>query len=197
MIQPLERAISELKRLPGVGRKTAERLTFYLLTRNEDQIQRLSESLLDLNQRVTECQVCHNFAEGELCEICNSNDRDRSQVCVVSRPWDVAKIESTGKYDGLYHVLGGLINPIEDVDPEDLNIQDLLSRIKDEEIEEVILALEPKTEGESTGMYIRKQIQPLGVEITQIAQGVPVGRDLEFTDKATLGRAFEGRRSLD
>lgn len=197
MIEPLEDAISELKRLPGIGQKTAERLAFHLLTRNNQQVERLSKALVNLSDKVKQCRICHNFSESEVCEICNDPQRNRSKICVVSRPWDIAKIESTGKYQGLYHVLGGLINPIEDVSPEDLNIQDLLSRIRENEVDEVILALEPKTEGESTSMYLTKKIRPLGANISQIAQGVPVGRDLEFTDKATLGKAFEGRREVE
>ncbi len=196
MIEPLERAVKELKRLPGVGQKSAERLIFHLLTRDEEEVQRLSEAIQDLSTRVNRCEVCGNFSIGEKCDICSDHNRDRSKICVVSRPWDITKIESTQKYDGLYHVLGGLINPIEDVAPEDLSIGKLINRAKEEEVSEVILALEPKTEGESTSMFLVKKLRPLGVEISQIAQGIPVGRDLEFTDKATLGKAFEGRRGV-
>ncbi|MFW6190888.1 MAG: recombination mediator RecR, partial [Candidatus Bipolaricaulota bacterium] len=140
--------------------------------------------------------VCGNFATGEECEICSDPKRDRGKICVVSRPWDIPKVESTGKYEGLYHVLGGLINPIEDVSPEDLTIDELLERVGLEEVQEVILALEPKTEGESTSMFLVKKLRKLDVEISQIAQGIPVGRELEFMDKATLGKAFEGRRDV-
>jgi len=196
MIAPLERAIKELKKLPGVGQKTAERLIFYLLTRDNQEVDRLAKAISNLTEEVRRCKICHNFSVGEICEICADGGRDRSQICVVSRPWDIAKIESTGKYSGLYHVLGGLINPIEDTGPKDLAIEDLLERIKEGNIQEVILALEPKTEGESTSMYLAKKIRPLDVEVSQIAQGVPVGSDLEFADKATLSRAFEGRRDV-
>ena len=197
MIEPLENAIRELKRLPGVGQKTAERFIFYLLTRNEEQVNRLADSIKNLTREVGRCKICHNFSVGEICEICADENRDGSKICIVSRPWDIAKLESTGKYDGRYHVLGGLINPIEDISPEDLTIDDLLNRVEDEEIREVIIALGPKTEGESTSMYIVKKLKTFDdVQITQIAQGIPVGRDLEFTDKATLGKAFEGRREI-
>ena len=197
MIEPLERAISELKKLPGIGQKTAERLIFHLITKDSREVERLADSLRGLTDKVDRCEVCGNFSTGKKCEICSDSRRDRSKICVVSRPWDIAKIESTHKYDGLYHVLGGLINPIEDVSPSDLAIGDLLNRAKEDSVEEVILALEPKTEGESTSMFIVKKLRPLDVEISRIAQGIPVGRDLEFTDKATLGKAFEGRRGVE
>jgi len=197
MIEPLERAISELKKLPGIGQKTAERLIFHLLTRDSKEVRRLSEALNGLTDEVNRCKVCGNFSLGDKCEICTDGSRDRDQICVVSRPWDIAKIESTHKYDGLYHVLGGLINPIEDVSPADLAIEDLLERARGETVREVILALEPKTEGESTSMFVVKKLRPLDVEVSRIAQGVPVGREIEFTDKATLGKAFEGRRDVE
>lgn len=197
MIEPLQNAIKELKKLPGVGQKTAERLIFYLLTRDEGQVEKLAESIKDLTRKVNRCKICHNFSVDEICEICSDEERDGTKICVVSRPWDIAKLESTRKYEGHYHVLGGLINPIEDTSPEDLTIDGLIQRVKEEEIEEVIMALGPKTEGESTTMYLVKKLKPLDVEITQIAQGIPVGRDLEFTDKATLGKAFEGRRKIE
>ncbi|MFP4135587.1 MAG: recombination mediator RecR [Candidatus Acetothermia bacterium] len=196
MIEPLERAIAELKKLPGIGQKTAERLIFHLLTRDKEDVQKLSDSINALTEEVGRCRVCGNFATGEECEICSDPKRDRGKICVVSRPWDIPKVESTGKYEGLYHVLGGLINPIEDVSPEDLTIDELLERVGSEEVQEVILALEPKTEGESTSMFLVKKLRKLDVEISQIAQGIPVGRELEFMDKATLGKAFEGRRDV-
>ena len=197
MIEPLERAISELKKLPGIGQKTAERLIFHLLTRDREDVNKLADALTGLNDRVQRCKVCGNFSTGEKCEICSSANRDRSKICVISRPWDITKIESTHKYDGLYHVLGGLINPIEDVSPSDLSIGKLIERARQDTVKEVILALEPKTEGESTSMFLIKKLRDLDVEISQIAQGVPVGRELEFTDKATLGKAFEGRHGVD
>ncbi len=197
MIAPLEDAIRELKRLPGIGQKSAERLIFHLLTREDEEVERLSSALADLSKKVRRCEVCGNFSTADKCNVCSNPQRDRSKICVVSRPWDITKIESTHKYDGLYHVLGGLINPIEDMSPSDLSIDKLLKRVKNEEVTEIILALEPKTEGESTSMFLVKKLRPLNVDISQIAQGVPVGRDLEFTDKATLGKAFEGRRSIN
>lgn len=197
MIAPLEDAIRELKRLPGIGQKSAERLIFHLLTREDEEVQRLSSALASLSKNVQRCKTCGNFSTSDKCNICSNPQRDRSKICVVSRPWDITKIESTQKYEGLYHVLGGLINPIEDISPSDLSIDKLLERAKNEEVTEIILALEPKTEGESTSMFLAKKLRPLEVDISQIAQGVPVGRDLEFTDKATLSKAFEGRHSIN
>ena len=139
MIEPLQNAIKELKKLPGVGQKTAERLIFYLLTRDEGQVEKLAESIKDLTRKVNRCKICHNFSVGEICEICSDEERDGTKICVVSRPWDIAKLESTRKYDGRYHVLGGLINPIEDTSPEDLTIDGLIERVKEEEIEELDL----------------------------------------------------------
>lgn len=195
MIAPLEELISLLARLPGIGRRSAERIAFYLLNRPEEA-EKLSAAIRGLRHRVKRCPQCYNLSEGGLCPICSDPKRDRSVVCVVARPWEIARIERTGEYDGLYHVLGGLISPAEGTGPGDLTVERLVARVREEGVREVILALEPKVEGELTGMYLLKLLKPLGVKVSQIAHGVPVGRDLEAADEVTLGRAIRGRIPL-
>jgi len=196
MIPPLEELIERLKALPGIGRKSAERVTFYLLNAPGEEVTRLSEAIGRIQTAVRHCSQCYNFATEELCDICASPKRDQQTLCVVGQPWEILKIERTGEYRGLYHVLGGLIAPMDDIGAVDLRINELIDRIKRETTKEVILALEPKLEGEITGMHIVSLVKPLGVRISQIAQGIPVGRDLEFADEVTLGRALRGRIEL-
>lgn len=191
--QALEDLIRELGKLPSIGRKTAERLTFYLLNQDAEQAEQLSEAISEVKRRIRHCKICYSFTEDEICPICSNPTRDQSMICVVSHPQELLKIEKTNEYNGLYHVLGGLISPINDISPEDLRIEPLMERLKDGEVKEVILALDPKVEGEATAMYLARKIRPLGVRTTQIAHGVPVGRDLEFADEVTLGRALRGR----
>jgi recombination protein RecR len=195
--EPLERLVKELKKLPGIGQRTAERLVFYLLNQPEEEVRSLSEALVELKAKITLCQECFSFAEGELCEICQDPKRDRSIICVVSSPQELWKIEKAGGYHGLYHVLGGLISPVNDVHPEDLRIQELMRRLQRGGVKEVILALDPTVEGEHTAMYLARQIKPLGIAVTRIAQGVPIGRDLEFADELTLSRALQGRVAVE
>ncbi len=200
---PLQNVIEELKKLPGVGQRTAERLAFHLLNQPAAEVESLREALRALKERITLCRECCNFADvdgdggsegpGPRCAICRDPGRDRSVICVVSHPQELWKIEKSGGYQGLYHVLGGLISPLRDVHPEDLQIESLMRRLHRGSIREVILALDPTVEGEHTSLYLARQIKPLGVVITRIAQGVPIGRDLEFTDEATLSRALQGR----
>lgn len=194
MIAPLEELLSALSRLPGIGRRSAERIAFYLLAKPEEG-RRLAAALAGLDQ-VTRCPQCGNFATEGLCPICRDPERDRSTICIVARPWEIAHLERTGEYRGLYHVLGGLISPGQKVGPEDLAIEGLLSRVRAGGVREVILALEPKLEGDLTAMHLLRALKPLGVQVTQLAQGVPVGRDLESADELTLGRALKGRRAL-
>ena len=196
MIPPLDELIERLKALPGIGRKSAERVTFYLLNAPNEEVMRLAEAIGRIKTAVQHCRRCYNFAAGELCNICTNPKRDQQTICVVGQPWEILKIERTGEFRGLYHVLGGLISPMDEVSATDLRIDELLQRIKSEETKEVILALEPKLEGEITGMHIVSLAKPLGVRISQIAQGIPVGRDLEFADEVTLGRALRGRIAL-
>jgi recombination protein RecR len=194
--EPVGRLIRELKKLPSVGQRTAERLAFYLLNRPGEEVRLLSEALLDLKTKIRLCKDCFNFSEGELCSICQDPRRDRSMICVVSHPQELWKLERTNGYHGLYHVLGGLISPVNDVHPEDLRIEELMRRLQQGSVKEVILALDPKVEGEATAMYLARKIKPLGITTTRIAQGVPIGRDLEFADELTLSRALAGRVAI-
>jgi len=194
--KPLETLIRELGRLPSIGRKTAERLAFYILSQDEEMAERLSGAILEAKRRIRRCKICYNYAEEELCPICADPARDRSIICVVSQPQELWKLEKTNEYRGLYHVLGGLISPVDGVTPEDLRIAELLERLQGGEVREVILALDPKVEGEATAMYLARQIRPLGIKVTQIAHGVPLGRDLEFADELTLSQALRGRAEL-
>jgi len=195
VIRPLEELLSALSRLPGIGRRSAERIAFFLLTKPEEAA-RLAEAIGGLHSRIRRCRRCGNFAEGELCPICQNPGRDQKTICVVARPWEIEHIERTGEYHGLYHVLGGLISPTDGVRPEDLSVDELTRRVREEGIEEVILALEPKLEGDLTAMHLLRDLKPLGVKVSQIAHGVPVGRDLESADEITLGRALKGRIPL-
>lgn len=196
MIGPLENLIDQFKTLPGIGRKGAERIVFHLLSSPPEAAQKLSQAIGDIKTSVHRCSRCHNFAVDDVCDICASHKREQDKICVVGQPWEIMKIERTGAYRGLYHVLGGLISPMEEVGAANLTIDDLVRRVKEENTTEVILALEPKLEGEITGMHILSLLKPLGIKISQIAQGIPVGRDLEFADEVTLGRALKGRIEL-
>ncbi len=189
----LENLIRELGKLPTIGRKTAERLALYLLGQGREPAERLSRAIVEVAQKVRQCKICYNYTEEEICSICADPSRDRSTICVVSHPQELLKLEKTREYRGLYQVLGGLISPVDGVEPEDLHIAELLERLKAGEVEEVILALNPKVEGEATAMYLARQIRPLGIRVTRIAHGVPIGRDLEFADELTLSQALRGR----
>ncbi len=194
MIPALEEVLSALARLPGIGRRSAERIAFFLLAKPEET-ERLLRALSVLS-RIGRCPRCHGFSEGGLCPICRDPAREAKTICVVAHPWEVERIERTGEYRGLYHVLGGLISPTSGIRAEDLTIAHLLSRVREEGTEEVILALEPKLEGDLTAMHLLRLLKPLGVRVSQIAQGIPVGRDLESADELTLGRALKGRIPL-
>jgi recombination protein RecR len=196
--EPLEHLIKEFQKLPSIGRKTAERLTFYLLAQPPEELEALSQAVIQVKERIRPCRECFNFTEieHELCEVCRDPKRDTSVICVVSHPQELLKLEKTREYHGLYHVLGGLLSPVNGIGPEQLHIEELLVRLSKGNIQEVILALDPKVEGEATAMYLARKIKPLGIKITQIAHGVPVGRDLEFADEVTLSRALAGRVQL-
>lgn len=190
----LERLIEEFHNLPGIGPRTAERLAFYALKSGRGQSQALADALQAVHD-VKSCQLCHNLAEAELCKICASGSRDQQLLAVVEEPLDVAAIEKTGIFGGLYHVLGGAISPIDGIGPQQLNIKSLLKRVQSAKFNEIILATNPSTEGEATALYIQRQL-PKSLKITRLARGLPMGSDLEYADQITLGRALEGRQLL-
>ncbi len=193
---PVSRLIDAFTRLPGIGPKTAARLTFFLLRAPEEHALELADALRDLKTRITFCERCHNIAEGSPCPICADESRDQGLICVVEEPLDVLAIERTREYRGLYHVLHGVISPVDGVGPDDLKIAELLDRVKAEPIREVILATNPNLEGEATAMYIARLLAPFDVRVTRLARGLPVGGDLEYADEVTLTRALEGRREM-
>ena len=194
--QPLIIAIEELSKLPGIGKKTAQRLAIFLLKMDENHIDSLLKSIKELKTKLKFCKRCYNLSEEEYCDICKSNKRDSSLICVVEEVSDVFAIEKTNEFSGLYHVLGGVLSPLTGVTPDSLRIKELLKRFENEEIKEVVLALNPDTEGETSSLYIAKLLKPLGVKVTRIARGLPIGGDLEFADEATIGRAMINRISL-
>jgi len=192
----IDRLVAELMRFPGIGRKTAQRLVFHLLKRPPEETEGLARALLAVREKVRTCATCFNLSESERCEICSDPRRDRSRICVVEEPANIAVIERTGAFRGLYHVLGGALSPLAGVGPEELHIAELLGRVGAGEIEEVILATNPTVEGEATAMHIANVLRDSGARVTRIAQGLPVGADLEYTDEVTLHRALEGRREV-
>jgi recombination protein RecR len=194
--KPVGRLIDELCRLPGVGPKTASRLTYFLLRSPAEQALSLAEAIRQVKERTVLCNVCFNIAESSPCPICSGSERDGAQVCVVEEPLDVLAIERTHLYHGLYHVLHGAISPVEGIGPEELKIRELLNRLRNGGVREVLLATNPNLEGEATAMYIARQILPLGIRVTRLARGLPVGGDLEYADEVTLGQALEGRREI-
>jgi recombination protein RecR len=189
--------IDELGRLPGVGPKSAQRIAFHVLSADPTDVRRLAEVLVQVKDKVRFCVTCGNVAEDEQCRICRDARRDTHILCVVEEPKDVVAIERTREYRGRYHVLGGAISPIEGIGPDDLRIKELVQRLSDGAVTEVILATDPNLEGEATSTYLTRLLRPMGLRITRLASGLPVGGDLEYADEVTLGRAFEGRRSVD
>jgi recombination protein RecR len=188
--------LDELERLPGVGPKSAQRMAYWLLNTDRDTAMRLAQSIIDVKNSVHFCKRCFNYAQNELCEICASGKRDTSILCVVSEPRDIPPLERTAVFSGLYHVLGGELAPMDGIGPDDLHIRELMSRLSTESVSEVVLATNPNVEGETTAAYLARLIKPLGVRVTRLASGLPVGGDLEFADEVTLGRAIEARREL-
>jgi len=195
--ETLEQAVEQLARLPGMGRKSAQRIAMFLLKQNDEQVFRLSRAISDLKKNIRYCSVCFNITDRDPCPICDSEKRKTGVICVVEEPKDVYVIERTKEFNGRYHVLGGVISPLQNIGPNELRINELILRIRDgEPIRELILALNPDAEGEATGYYINKLVQPMGVDVTRIAHGIPMGTDLEFIDDATLTRAFAGRQTF-
>lgn len=192
----IQKLLDELERLPGIGPKSAQRIAYWIL--NEDRIDatRLAQAIIEVKDTVHFCARCFNYAQGDLCDICASPKRDQNTICVVSEPRDIPPIERTGTFSGVYHVLGGALSPLEGIGPDDLHIAELLARLNDPNISEVILATNPNIEGETTASYLARLIKPLGVKVSRLASGLPVGGDLEFADEVTLGRAIEARREL-
>lgn len=194
---PVQALIDELGRLPGVGPKSAQRIAYYLLKAAPEDANRLAQAIIDAKARVSWCRRCFNIAEGELCAFCRDDRRDPTLLCVVEEPRDIVAVERTHEFTGRYHVLQGAISPIEGIGPEQLRVKELVRRVGEEGVQEAILATNPNIEGEATAMYLAKLLKPLGVRVTRIASGLPVGGDLEYADEVTLGRAFEGRREVD
>ncbi len=193
-IPPIANLIEQFEKLPGIGHKTAQRLAFHMLSRPQEQAQAFADALVAAKTRIKRCSVCLNYCEGERCTLCAAPGRDRSVICVVESPKDVLAIEAMRDYKGLYHVLGGVISPMEQVNPQDLAIKELLLRLEGPDVQEVILATNPDIEGEATAMYLSRLLKPLGLTVTRIASGLPIGGDLEYADEMTLMRALQGRR---
>ena len=192
----LQILLDELGRLPGIGPKSAQRIAYYLLEADAEEARRLADAILAVKAQVHVCSRCFNYATDDECAICQDSSRDRTRICVVSEPRDVTAIERTGSYRGLYHVLGGVISPIDKIGPEQLHIRELLARLGSEDIQEVIIATNPNIEGETTASYLARIIKPMDIAVSRLASGLPVGGDLEYADELTLGRAIEARRIL-
>ena len=194
--EALARLVDELSRLPGIGRKTARRLAFHVLKSGDERIEALAESLLEVKRRVIFCELCHNVTERSPCPLCGDERRAADVICVVEEPSDVLAIEATDEYRGRYHVLHGVLSPLDGVGPEDLKVKELLARVREDSPGEIILALNPDTEGDATAFYLQRLLAPLGVRVSRIARGIPIGGDLEFADRVTLGRAIQGREKM-
>ena len=194
--QSIQTLLDELERLPGIGPKSAQRIAYWILNSDEAVALRLSDAIVSVKHTVHFCPRCFNYAEGDICDICASPRRDQHLLCVVSEPRDIAPIERTGVFSGIYHGLGGALSPTEGIGPNELHVQELMARLGSEDIHEVVLATNPNIEGETTAAYLARLIKPLGIEVTRPASGLPVGGDLEFADEVTLSRALEGRRPL-
>ena len=195
-VEPIARLIEEFNKLPGIGPKTASRLTFYLLRANEEQAVALAQAIVEVKEKTLYCSRCYNIATTDPCNICNNPNRDPSAIMVVEEPLDVLALERIGVFRGVYHVLHGAISPVEGINPDDLKIRELLARVKVEPVTEVIVATNPTTEGRATQHYIARELIPAGVKVTALAQGLPVGGDLEYADEVTLERALENRREV-
>src|SRR5580692_438763 len=193
---PLQRLIDEFRRLPGVGQKSAQRLAFHVLRTSRDNAARLAAALLDVKDNLGICVECNNISDAELCPYCRDPARDRSQICVIEEPHNILPVETTRTFEGLYHVLHGTISPLRGIGPEQLKIKGLLDRIGKSEVKEIILATNPTVEGEATAVYLSRLLKPLGMKVTRIAMGIPVGSDLEFADEVTMSKSLENRREM-
>ncbi len=195
-VDPVERVIEELKRLPGIGRKSAQRIAFHLIRSPAEECRELAAAIVDVKEHLVLCSRCNNIGGGDPCRICSDPGRSKRQICVVEEPFNVLSIEKTGEFRGTYHVLHGAISPINGIGPEDLKLANLFDRIREDQVEEVIVATNPTHEGEATALYLSKLIKPLEVQVSRIAFGIPFGSELEYADEVTLSRALSGRRSL-
>ena len=193
---PLGRVIDELRRLPGVGQKSAQRIAFSLLRMPREDAERLAKAIMDVKDKLTICIICNNISDGESCSICRNPNRDQSMICVVEEPPNIVPIETTRTFNGLYHILHGAISPLRGIGPEQLRIKSLVERLASDEVKEIILATNPTVEGEATASYLSRLIKPLGIKVTRIAMGIPVGSDLEFADEVTMSKSMENRREL-
>lgn len=194
--EAIHRLIEELRRLPGIGQKSAQRIAFHILRMNAEDVRRLARAIEEVKEKIILCSICQNVTDVDPCRFCSSDARDRSVICVVEEPYNVAAIERTREYRGLYHVLHGALSPIRGIGPDDLKIRSLLERLRSGEVREIILAMNPNTEGEATANYLARLLKPLGVRVTRIATGLPVGSDLEFADEVTMYRALVNRREM-
>ena len=194
--EPVARLIEEFNKLPGIGPKSAQRLTYYLLRRPDEEAKALAEAILALKEKARLCSVCFNITDQDICSICQDKGRDQSIICVVERPSDILPLERTGKYNGVYHVLHGSISPLQGIGTEDLKVKELLSRLQDGSVAEVILATNPNVDGETTAMYLRRSIMPLDIHLSRLARGLPFGAELEYADDMTLGQALDLRQAF-
>lgn len=192
-LAPLQQLIEQFERMPGIGHKTAQRMAFYILGLSNEQAQEFANAVTNAHTKIKQCKICCDLADDELCPVCKSETRDKSVICVVEDPRDVAAIERTHEYNGTYHVLHGAISPMDNRGPDSIKIKELLARLKDGSVDEVIMATNPTVEGEATAMYISRLLKPMGITVSRLAYGVPVGADLEYADEVTLSRALEGR----
>lgn len=195
-VAPLDRLIEQFERLPGIGKKTARRLAYYVITRQDNMAEKFSNALLEAKEKIRYCSVCQNLTDGEICSICGASDRDRSIICVVEDSQDVMAFERTREYKGLYHVLHGVLSPLDGIGPDQLKIRELMTRLSSGEVTEIVVATNPTVEGEATASYISRLVKTMGIKVTRPALGIPVGGDLEYADEVTLTRAFEGRNEL-
>ncbi len=195
-VLPLTKLVEQFERLPGIGRKTAQRLAFFVLSLPKEEAQNFSDAIIEAHEKIKRCKICQNLTDSEICSICSDEARDRSTICVVEDPRDVIAFERTREYRGLYHVLHGLISPMDGIGPEQIYVKELLARLADDTVKEVIMATNPTVEGEATAMYLSRIVKPLGVKVTRLAYGIPVGGNLEYADEVTLYRALEGRNEI-
>jgi recombination protein RecR len=194
--EPLARLITEFKRLPGIGQKSAQRLAFYILRSGREEAEHLAQALFDVKDKLDLCRVCNNISDSELCPYCSNANRDQSVICVVEEPHNILAIETTRQFEGLYHVLHGAISPLRGIGPEQLKVKSLLERLEGGAVKEIILATNPNVEGEATAAYLSRLLKPIGVKVTRIAMGIPVGSDMEFADEVTMSKSMENRREM-